>query len=78
VTRDVRDALMIAGFFLGYAVMLSLSRRVPRVDRLQAIIEQRSWPAIDVQPRRMTFWHGMRDALIAQENDAQPVSHDGD
>lgn len=56
--RDEIDALLVAGFFVGYAVMLALSRRVPRPSR----------PSIPLDRKRLTFWQGMRDALINEEN----------
>jgi hypothetical protein len=59
--RDVFDALMVGAFFIGYAVALAVARRVPR-------------PAITLDPKRLTFFRGMRDALISEENMASPTS----
>lgn len=53
--RDVIDALLISGFFLGYAMVLAIARRVPR-------------PSTPVDFKRLTFMRDLRGKLIDQEN----------
>ena len=53
--RDVLDALLISGFFLGYAMVLAIARRVPR-------------PAAIFDSNRLAFMRTQRDKLIDQEN----------
>jgi hypothetical protein len=57
--RDVLDALLISGFFLGYAMVLAIARRAPR-------------PATSIDFKRLTFMRDLRGKLIEQEN-MEPV-----
>jgi len=55
MSKEVRDALLVASFFLGYALMLVITSR-PRFPR----------PVIDWN--RLAFGRTRREAMIAEEN----------
>jgi hypothetical protein len=60
MTKDVRDALLVAGFFIGYALVLALRELPPPV-----------LPSLDLH--KLEFGRSIRDRLIAEELGADPV-----
>lgn len=62
MTRDIRDVLLIAGFFLGYAAILAFLQRLPKTET-------------PLDGNRLSFWRGQRGTLIDEEN---MVGIDGD
>lgn len=65
MTKDVRDALLVGAFFLGYAIVLAVINR-PIVRR------------VPLDLSRLQFGRTRRDDMIAEEMMSGKEGHNGD